>query len=114
MRYRVTAPIEGYAGDVVGVRFTGGRAVVDARTQRAALQYFQRHDAYEVAPVDEDQDDGGRAEDGPQRPPGNASRADWAAYAAAIGIDAAAIEAAERRGDVVALVDAHESEDEQG
>lgn len=42
MAPKITAPVEGFAGDVVGVQFKDGTAHVKA-SETGKVQYFQRH-----------------------------------------------------------------------
>lgn len=92
MSYRITAPVDGFTGDVVGVRFVDGSAVTD---DAAALAYFRRH-GYLV------KDD---AQAHVERPARNASTEAWRAYAVARGMSADEA-AAHTRDELVALYDA--------
>lgn len=90
MRFEVTAPAEGHAGEVAGVHFARGRAVVDTSDpqQRAALAYFKRR-GYGVTEAE------GRGEQpSASRPPQAADKAAWVAYAVACGAEQADAEAA--------------------
>ncbi|MFY7065992.1 hypothetical protein ACOQFV_09035 [Nocardiopsis changdeensis] len=40
--FKVTAPDEGFSGEVAGVVFSKGAATVDSDDNRAALAYFRR------------------------------------------------------------------------
>lgn len=51
MRYRITAPVRKFAGEVAGVAFVDGRAEADEAVHARALEYFRRK-GYDVAPVD--------------------------------------------------------------
>jgi hypothetical protein len=90
--YRITAPADGFTGDVAGVYFRDGVARVDDSdaTVRAALAYCRRR-GYTVAPVAKS------AESEPaksataaaaDRPKDYASKVEWLAYAIAQGADA--------------------------
>jgi len=50
--FKVTAPDEGFSGQVAGVSFTKGTATVDSAGNRAALAYFRRR-GYTVEQVNE-------------------------------------------------------------
>lgn len=60
---KVTAPLKGFTGKVVGIEFRDGVAELDNSTDhgRAAYAYFDRH-SYRLEPdqLDEEQDDGGQ------------------------------------------------------
>lgn len=40
---KITSPVPGFTGEVVGVRFTDGVATIPAGQKIAALEYFARH-----------------------------------------------------------------------
>lgn len=91
MRYIVTTPVEGHTGEVGGVHFVHGRAVVDSDDprQRAALVYF-RSRGYGVT-----EDGSGPAEPVPvPRPAQAADKAAWVAWAVQCGAEQAEAEAA--------------------
>ncbi|MBG0828549.1 hypothetical protein HS041_12295 [Planomonospora sp. ID67723] len=50
MRYQVTAPEEGFSGEIGGVTFAKGVATADSTAHRAALAYFRRR-GFPVTPV---------------------------------------------------------------
>lgn len=51
-RYDVTSPVENYNGEVGGVKFYKGRAVVDSDTHGAAVAYMRRR-RYTLTPITE-------------------------------------------------------------
>lgn len=53
MRYRVSTPVAGHAGQVGGIHFADGKALVDDETHAAELAYC-RAAGYTVEPVDDD------------------------------------------------------------
>ncbi len=101
--FTVRAPVGSASGIHAGVEFTDGVAVVDESTHRSALRYFRKA-GYEVAPV-VDVDDPTPTPPAPvpvvelavRRPNRAASKAEWVAYAIAVGGDPAAVEALTRR-----------------
>ncbi|GAA4059807.1 hypothetical protein [Actinomadura miaoliensis] len=95
MSYRITTPVDGYSGDVVGVAFVDGQATTD---DEAAVAYFRRH-GYTVSGGDEDQ-----APATVERPARNASTDAWRAYAIAQGMTSDEA-AAHTRDELVALYD---------
>jgi hypothetical protein len=78
MRYDVTAPAKGFSGDVAGVVFSKGHAVVDEDTHARALAYFRRK-GYTVVQAETDVSE--VPADPSVRPARGASKADWVAYA---------------------------------
>lgn len=114
MQYTITAPIPAYNGAVAGVQFHNGTAVIDGVADRAALSYFQRHDAYGVVPhAGDPAPDPGPDGDGLKAPGKNTSKKAWAEYALALGVDPDLVDAADNRDDLMVLVDAHEQEADQ-
>lgn len=91
--FEVTAPDEGFNGEVGGVRFDKGTATVDDADAGsfAALSYFRNTDGYKVA-ANGGTDTGGDG-DGDlgevKRPANTAAKPDWVAYAVALGADEA-------------------------
>lgn len=97
-KFRITAPVETFRGDLAGLIFRDGEAVADSETDRAALDYCRRR-GYRVEPLDtpanvedandlevpevlEDGDDGEDGEvGGPIRPRSSDPKADWVSYA---------------------------------
>lgn len=85
---RVHTPVAGFSGTVAGVAFASGVAETD---DSHVLGYFARH-GYRIdtgepdAPVESDGD----------LPAGNASAAEWRAYAVAKGLDAARVDSMTR------------------
>lgn len=71
MQYRITCPVKGYNGNVVGVMFDKGVAVTDGV---GTLAYFKRH-GYKIEEVEEaeepgieDDGDQGSDDDAPKGP----------------------------------------------
>lgn len=97
MRYTVKSPDPEFSGEVAGVGFLNGSGQVED-SNRAALAYFARR-GYSVdrtpdapsEPVEVAADDvvveATPVQEGPKRPAANAPKADWQAYALAIGFD---------------------------
>lgn len=112
-KYRITAPTPGYTGVSVGVNFTKGFAEIEApvlpplpvgadldrneRSEREAIAqnenlrrvaYF-RSQGYGVEEIEPDEPEPAEEpDDEPKAPARSASKADWAAYAIAQGVDA--------------------------
>lgn len=80
-RFDVAAPVADFDGEVGGVRFAAGRAVIDDTTHAAALAYC-RGAGYAVAEVEGEQDGT------PALPKKSASADTWRAYAVANGMTA--------------------------
>lgn len=101
--FYVTAPDGEFAGDVAGVRFSGGSAVADGVRDRAALAYFRRR-GYTVEPVEVD--GSGEAPSVPVgRPKSGDPKANWVAYAVA-STDLTEAEADDlTKADLIALAD---------
>lgn len=108
MRYTIKAPTP-VTAKVINVHFREGVAEVDSenRDQRRALAYFRRH-GYVVEPVEdqapdeepehaEEQEAESSTDPGAQtttgRPPRSATKAEWAAYARGIAVDADEVDA---------------------
>lgn len=96
-KFKITAPVEGFRGDVAGLIFRDGSAVADDTTDRAALAYCRRR-GYTVEPVDTgsleaegNQDDEADTDDEgadvPVRPRSGDPKAEWVTYAIARGAD---------------------------
>ncbi|MBB4931852.1 hypothetical protein F4561_002672 [Lipingzhangella halophila] len=100
MRYDVQAPEAGHNGEVAGVRFYRGSAVVDD-SNRAALAYFRRR-GYTVTPAEA----GDAAEpEGPTKPAQGDNKAAWVAYIAAT-TDLSEAEAGDiKKDDLISLAD---------
>ena len=82
-RYDVQAPVEGYNGEVGGVRFYKGRAHVDSSTHFAAVEYMRRR-GYTLTEVREEQPEETPAEDAtPDKPKQADSKDKWVAYVVA-------------------------------
>ena len=85
-KFRITAPVATFRGDLAGLLFRDGEALADSETDRAALDYCRRR-GYTVEPIDtpatvEDVDDSEGGEDGgPIRPRSGDPKADWVSYA---------------------------------
>lgn len=80
-RYDVTAPVEGYNGEVGGVRFYKGRAVVDGDTHGAAVAYMRRR-GYTLTPINEVEAESSEEQaPEPKRPGANDPKAMWVRYA---------------------------------
>lgn len=90
MRYTITTPAAGFSGDIAGVMFSDGSAVADDTRHKAALAYFRRR-GYTVEP-----ESGPEPEQDDDKPRKSASKAAWAAYAVAHGMDEAEAEALTR------------------
>lgn len=87
MSYKITAPVPDHSGPVAGVMFSNGTAVVD-ESNRVALAYFMRR-GYKVESDGPGEEPVSQTTDEPmKRPAGNASRADWVAFAVAKGLSA--------------------------
>lgn len=93
MRYDVTAPAAGFSGDVAGVVFSKGHAVVDEDTHARALGYFRRK-GYEVtaqeskkAPKAKEQEPLTPAAPPSERPARGATKDEWVAYARSVAAD---------------------------
>lgn len=86
-KFTVTAPVASFDGDVAGLVFRAGKATADSDADARALAYCRRH-GYGVEPVEgasgQPTTSGGDVE---QQPKGNASKAEWVAYAVAQGAD---------------------------
>lgn len=116
MTWQVRTPVQGYTGEVCGIPFVQGEALVpDSAIE--ALQYFRRkgYGLKELAApgtpaesaVESDADAGGGA--GP-RPTSKSSKDEWAAYAAA-ALDIPLEDAAAKSlKDLKALLETHEQE----
>lgn len=87
MLYTVTAPTEGFTGEIGGVAFHQGAATADDRTHRAALAYFRRR-GYTIEPASAVADE----PDEDIQPRKSASKAAWVEYAVAHGMTAAEAE----------------------
>jgi len=103
--FKVTAPDEGFSGQVAEVSFSKGVATVDSSDSRAALAYFRRR-GYKVEKV-EQADEPQRAEEGQDEPLAKPKQADpkeaWVAYIAAT-TDLSEAEAADlKKDDLIAL-----------
>jgi hypothetical protein len=94
-KFTVTAPVAEFNGDVAGLVFRAGEAVADGDADARALAYCRRH-GYTVTPTSKKttatkaaastpaaEPGGGE----PTQPKGNASKAEWVAYAVAQGAD---------------------------
>lgn len=130
MQYKVLAPVRGFTGEVAGVHFVRGEAVVDDGN-KAAMQYFRRRHygiseyrpGSELGPelgtptrpaahADADGAGGGEQAD-PKRPPKNAVKDDWAAYAAVVVPGLTAEQAAAMtKPELVDLVGRHDKKED--
>jgi len=82
-RYDVQAPVEGYNGEVGGVRFYKGRAHVDSSTHFAAVEYMRRR-GYMLTEVREEESEKTPSEDTtPDKPKQADSKAAWVKYVVA-------------------------------
>lgn len=103
---RVTTPVRGFTGIVVGVQFTDGAGDTDNPT---ALAYFRRHgytvSGEEHTPDSDDSDTTEEAETGDEeteeetpvvKPAGNASKQAWYEYALATGVSEDDLEGLDR------------------
>ncbi|MFJ9128938.1 hypothetical protein ACIRJS_33035 [Streptomyces sp. NPDC102340] len=96
MRYDVTAPAAGFSGDVAGVVFSKGHAVVDEDTHARALAYFRRK-GYEVSAQESKKAPKAKAQEpqAPTEPPAppserparSATKDEWVAYALSVAAD---------------------------
>lgn len=97
-KYRITAPVERYEGEIADVRFIGSVAETDNTN---VVEYCRRH-GYKVElvggeaepSIDGDGDgpgdgDGSGDSGGVTRPKDNAPKPDWVAYAVSKGADEA-------------------------
>jgi hypothetical protein len=55
-RYEVTTPVAGFTGEIGGVQFVNGRAVIDEQANAATLAYCAAA-GYGVVPADGDADE---------------------------------------------------------
>lgn len=83
-RYDVTAPVKGYNGDVGGVRFYKGGAVVDSDTHGAAVAYMRRR-GYTLTLITEtdaapEQAEASSDGDAPTKPKAADNKDTWVAY----------------------------------
>lgn len=88
MRYRITAPVANYRGDLAGLIFRAGSAEADSENDFAALEYCRRR-GYTVEPITdaeppeaEDSQDAEPQSVGVERPKDYAPKPEWVAYAA--------------------------------
>jgi hypothetical protein len=94
--FTVTTPVPGFNGDLGGLQFRDGKATADSDVDAAALAYARRH-GYGVEPVKGSKTGPSAGSGGDvERPKGNASKAEWVAYAVAQGADEAAADAMTR------------------
>lgn len=101
-KFKITAPVKGFRGDLAGLVFRDGAATADGSADAAALAYCRRR-GYTVEPADEVEESAADAEtaeeaDGGEstavRPKDYAAKPEWVAYAVERGMDKADAEAA--------------------
>ncbi|KOX10137.1 hypothetical protein ADL05_26020 [Nocardiopsis sp. NRRL B-16309] len=80
----MTSPVGDYNGDVGGVKFYKGRAVVDSDTHGAAVAYMRRR-GYTLTPINETAASEERVpeQDGPVKPKAADNKDTWVAYTVA-------------------------------
>jgi hypothetical protein len=108
VEYTVTAPEQGYSGDVAGAVFVDGSATVP-ESSTAALTYFRRR-GYTVEPVGAQVAQSEPEATSDARPKKSASKGAWVAYTVAQGLDEA--EANEHTRDELVELFANEGEDQ--
>lgn len=82
MRYRITAPVANYRGDLAGLIFRAGVAEADSDNDFAALEYCRRR-GYTVEPADAPEAEDAAAQGGGvERPKDYAPKTEWVTYAA--------------------------------